>query len=143
MKTNWIIRRLSSDDWDMALRNTRLFWKGPSTRETVTKFLSNPKNYFLSAEVENIPVGQLLGYLLDHWDGTGSMLFLYTIDVVEQHRRKGIARALITEFKKIKNEMGCSEIFVLTHESNQAAMQLYASMGGIRVAQDEAMFEFH
>jgi ribosomal protein S18 acetylase RimI-like enzyme len=143
MKTNWIIRRLSSDGWDLALRNTRLFWKGPSTRETVTKFLSNHKNYFLSAEVENIPVGQLLGYLLDHWDGTGPMLFLYTIDVVEQHRRKGIARALITEFKKIKNEMDCSEIFVLTHESNQAAMQLYASMGGIRVAQDEAMFEFH
>ena len=143
MKMNWIIRRLSSDDWDLALRNTRLFWKGPSTRETVTKFLSNNKNYFLSAEVENIPVGQLLGYLLDHWDGTGPMLFLYTIDVVEQHRRKGIARALINEFKKIKIEMGCSEIFVLTHESNQAAMQLYASMSGIRVAQDEAMFEFH
>ena len=44
---------------------------------------------------------------------------------------------------RVKNELGCSEIFVLTHESNQAAMQLYASMGGIRVAHDEAMFEFH
>ncbi len=70
------------------------------------------------------------------------MLFLFSLDVAENHRRKGIATALIKAFKQIGKDLGCAEAFVFTSARNSPAMGLYESTGGTRTNPDDVMFEY-
>ncbi len=137
------ITRLTIDESEKALLSITLFWDTTPSQETIVKFLSNSQNILLSAEVDDLPVGQAIGYLLDRWDKDEPMLFLYSIDVAETYRRKGIGTALIAAVRKLGRVQGCSEAFVFTNESNLAGMQLYQSTGGKRSNPDDVvMFEY-
>lgn len=137
------IARLTTDEWEKAQASITLFWDTAPTQETIVKFLSNSQNILLSAELDDFLVGQLIGYILDRWDKNEPMLFLYSIDVLETYQRRGIGTALIEAFRKLGRTQGCSETFVLTNESNVAAMQLYQSTGGKRSNPDDVvMFEY-
>lgn len=137
------IARLTPDEWQKAQASIALFWDIGPNQETIVKFLSNSQNILLSAEVGDLPVGQVIAYILDRWDKNESMLFLYSIDVAETHQRRGIGTALIAAVRKIGQAQGCSEAFVFTNESNQPAMQLYQSTGGKRSNPDDVvMFEY-
>lgn len=131
------IARLTTDEWEKAQASITLFW------DTTVKFLSNSQNILLSAELDDVLVGQVIGYILDRWDKNEPMLFLYSIDVAEPYQRRGIGTALIEAVRKLGRTQGCSEAFVLTNESNIPAMQLYQSTGGKRSNPDDVvMFEY-
>jgi ribosomal protein S18 acetylase RimI-like enzyme len=137
------IARLTPDEWQKAQASIELFWDVAPNQETIVKFLSNSQHILLSAELDNLPVGQVIAYILDRWDKNESMLFLYSIDVAETHQRRGIGKALIAAVRKIGQAQGCSEAFVFTNESNLPAMQLYQSTGGKRSNPDDVvMFEY-
>ena len=55
------------------------------------------------------------------------MVFIYEAAVVEEHRRRGIGRALIEEAKRLGDKDGCRSMLVPTSTSNEAAMALYCS----------------
>jgi ribosomal protein S18 acetylase RimI-like enzyme len=63
------------------------------------------------------------------------MFFVYELAVGEGYRRQGIGRRLMQELL-----FGQEEAFVLTEAENEAAMALYASLGGTRV--DSVMWDF-
>jgi GNAT superfamily N-acetyltransferase len=67
-------------------------------------------------------------------------VFLYEIGVVEQHRRKGIGRALIEHLIATAKADGCWKMSVPTNRSNKAAMALYRSAGGEEGAADATGF---
>jgi ribosomal protein S18 acetylase RimI-like enzyme len=137
------IARLTNVEWEKAQASITLFWDRTPSQETILKFLDNSHNILLSAEVGDVLVGQVIGYILDRWDQNEPMLFLYSIDVAETHQRRGIGTALIAALKKIGRTQGCSEAFVLTNKSNPAAMQLYQSTGGKSSTPDDVvMFEY-
>ncbi|HAX78875.1 MAG TPA: hypothetical protein DCY88_24365 [Cyanobacteria bacterium UBA11372] len=137
------IARLTTNEWEKAINSITLFWDTAPSQETIVKFLSNYQNILLSAELDNAPVGQLIGYILERWDKNEPMLFLYSIDVAENYQRRGIGKALIEAVRKLGRIEGCSEAFVLTNESNLPAMQLYQSTGGKRSNPDDVvMFEY-
>jgi ribosomal protein S18 acetylase RimI-like enzyme len=135
------IVRLTTDEWEKAQASIMLFWDTTPSQETLVKFLSNSQNILLSAELDNSLVGQVIGYILTRWDKDESMLFLYSIDVVETYQRKGIGTTLIEAFRKLGQKEGCSESFVFANESNFAATQLYQSTGGKKTS-DIVMFEY-
>jgi len=108
--------------------------------ENLHEFLGDPNCVLVTAEIDGRPVGQILGHILRRWDSGKPMLFLYSIDVLGEYRKIGIGSELIREFNRIGAEAGCGESFVLTEESNTAAMNLYHSAGGTRVFPDEVMF---
>ncbi len=138
-----LITRLTTDKWEKAQASVALFWDTKPSQEIVVKFLSNAQNILLSAELDNVPVGQAIGYILDRWDRDEPMLFLYSIDVVETYQRKGIGTSLIKAVREIGQVQGCSESFVFTNDSNLAAKQLYQSTGGKRSDPDDiVMFEY-
>lgn len=142
-KEQLAIARLTPEQWIKARDSITLFWDKVPSQETVIKFLSNSQNVLLSAEVKDILVGQLIGYILDCWENDESMFFLYSIDVVETYQRQGVGTALIEEAQKYSQMRGCSEAFVLTNESNLAAKKLYQSTGGMRSLPDDVvMFEY-
>ena len=137
------IARLTTNEWEKAIDSITLFWDTAPSQETIVKFLSNSQNILLSAELDDAPVGQLIGYILDRWDKNEPMLFLYSVDVAETYQRRGIGKALIAAVRKVGRIEGCSEAFVFANESNLPAMQLYQSTGGKRSNPDDVvMFEY-
>lgn len=70
------------------------------------------------------------------------MMFIYEIGVRDDHRRRGVGRALVAELKRICSEARISRAFVITNEHNQTAMAFYRSLGATRDATDEAVFDF-
>ena len=138
------ITRLTTDQWEKAQASVTLFWDIIPSQATILRFLSNSHNILLSAEVEGILVGQAIAYILESWERDRPMLFLYSIDVVEEYQRQGIGRGLIAATKKIGQAENCSEGFVFTNESNLAAKGLYESTGGQRSNPDDVvMFEYN
>ena len=69
-------------------------------------------------------------------------MFLYSIDVFRDYRRQGIAGRLIIELKKLAKENRCSEIFVMTNQSNGPAMELYTKTGGRVANGDDILFVY-
>lgn len=138
-----LITRLTTEQWEKAQASIALFWDITPTQETIIKFLSNCQNILLSAEVDNLLVGQVIAYILHRWDKNEPMLFLYSIDVEESYQRQGIGTALIKAVRKLGASENCCEAFVFTNESNLAAKQLYQSTGGKRSNPDDVvMFEY-
>ncbi len=137
-----IISRLTPRDADRAFAHCALFWDMKTATEDLAAYLSDPNCILLTAEIAGHPVGQILGYILRRWDSRKPQLFLYSIDVVAAHRRKGIGRQLVNEFRRLGREAGCESAFVITNESNAPAMQFYRALGGNRPNPDDVIFEW-
>lgn len=136
------IERLGPTDTPRARGNCALFWDMSASGENLAEFLADPSCILLVAELDGEPAGQIIGHILKRWDSKGPMLFLYSIDVVEHHRRKGVASELIRELHRIGKETGCATSFVLTSEANTPAMKLYQAIGGSMTNPDDVMFEW-
>ena len=105
------------------------------------RFLRDDRHHLVLGYVEDRPAGFVSAVEVFHPDKRGE-LFLNEIDVVEGERRKGVARALIEELKKIGRELGCVNLWVLTDEDNVPAMRLYRSAGGHWDGSPSVMFEY-
>jgi ribosomal protein S18 acetylase RimI-like enzyme len=105
------------------------------------ELLADPRTLFLVAFEDERPVGFVLAYELIRRHGDPSKLFVYEVDVAEAYRRRGIASALMQELARLAQERGIRMGWVLTDRSNEAAMALYGTVGGVR-PHEETMWEF-
>lgn len=121
------IRRLRPGDEDVI--------RALAEDEAQTALLADDRTVFVAAFDGETPVGFAFGYALPRRHGRPSIFFVYEIDVDERYRRRGIGRRLMEEVL-----FGQEEAFVLTDAGNEAAMALYASLGGTRV--DTVMWHF-
>jgi aminoglycoside 3-N-acetyltransferase I len=121
------IRRLGPGDEDVI--------RALADDEAQTALLADDRTIFVAAFDGETPVGFAFGYVLPRRHGRPTIFFVYEIDVDERHRRQGIGRRLLGELLS-----GQEEAFVLTDAENEAAMALYASVGGTRV--DSVMWDF-
>lgn len=106
------------------------------------EFVENKQNYLLIAEDEGKPCGFLTAHTLPRLDELNPELFLYEIEVNSNYRRQGIGTQLIEKLIEIAKIIHAKEIFVLTNESNIAAMNLYQSTGGVRENPYDVMFVY-
>ena len=74
-------------------------------------------------------VGGLAAYQLDKFEQARSEIYIYDLAVAVSHRRRGIARALITELTRIAAERGCWVVYVQADYGDDPAIALYTSMG--------------
>ena len=121
------IRRLGPGDEDVI----RAF----AEEEPQTALLADDRVIFVAAFDGETPVGFAFGYVLPRRHGRPTIFFVYELDVDEAYRRRGVGRRLMEELLR-----GQDEAFVLTDAANDAAMALYASLGGTRV--DSVMWDF-
>jgi aminoglycoside 3-N-acetyltransferase I len=78
--------------------------------------------------------GGLTAYVLPKFEQARTEIYIYDLAVDEQHRRQGIATALVTALKKIATERGAYVIYVQADQVDAAAIALYAGLGvGARV----------
>ena len=78
--------------------------------------------------------------MLPRRHGAPSILFVYELDVGEEHRRQGIGARLMTELAALARAQGVRDGFVLTEPDNEPANALYRSLGGERV--ETVMWDF-
>jgi ribosomal protein S18 acetylase RimI-like enzyme len=102
--------------------------------ERVVDLLADERTIFLVAFADEEPVGFLLAYELIRRHGDASQLFVYELQVDPEHRRRGIATAMVGEPRAVAQGRGIRSGFLLTNESNAEAMALYHALGGRRPA---------
>lgn len=105
------------------------------------RFLTDERHHLVLGYVHDQPAGFVSAVEVFHPDKR-SELFLNEIAVIEEARRRGVARALIDELRRVGHERGCVSMWVLTEEDNVAAMSLYRSTGGRWEGDPQVMFEY-
>ena len=105
------------------------------------RFLLDERHHLLLGYVDDRPAGFVSAVEVFHPDKRPE-LFLNEIGVVEDARRRGVARALIEELKRLGRERGCAAMWVLTDDDNEAAMGLYRTTGGRLDDPPHVMFEY-
>ena len=134
-----IVRRLGPGDEHVV---DRLAEQGPPER--AAELLADERTIFLAAFEygQDEPTGFVLAHELLRRHGEPSQLFVYEVGVDERRRRRGVATALFRELGRIARARGIRHGFVLTNEANEAAMELYRSLGGVRPNADDVLFDF-
>lgn len=90
---------------------------------------SNHFHAFIAMDGETV-VGGLTAYQLPMFYRSESEIFLYEIGVLQQHRKKGVAKALIEQLKQYCKDNSIKVMFVMTTMDNEPAKKLYENTGG-------------
>jgi ribosomal protein S18 acetylase RimI-like enzyme len=126
------------DDADLVMRAADLFDDPPVSQHTAT-FLAAPGHHLLVAIDGDEPVGFVSGVETSHPD-KGTEMFVYELGTHENHRRRGIATALLEELRRIAADRGCTGLWVATEPDNAPAIAAYLR-AGYRGPQAAVVFE--
>ena len=74
-------------------------------------------------------VGGVAAYELDKFEQDRREIYIYDLAVIERHRRRGVAKGLIGELRKIASERNVYVIFVQADTEDGPAIALYESLG--------------
>ncbi len=93
------------------------------------ELLSNGMFLAIVAEAGTRVVGGLTGYVLPKFEQACREFYLYDLAVAHDHRRQGVATAMIELLKTLAAERGFDGIFVQAHRDDGPAIALYARLG--------------
>jgi len=93
------------------------------------ELLANP--FFVAIAAFDGPhiVGGLTGYVLPKFEQPRRECYLYDLAVLESHRRRGVATALIEHLKREAAIRGAYVIFVQADLGDDPAIALYSRLG--------------
>lgn len=133
------LRVLDADDIPTFRAMLDLFAEAFEDRSTYTahppddayirSLLSDPNFVAIVASSAAQTVGCLAGYVLRKFEQARSEFYIYDLAVAEEHRRQGIATALIEELKRVCAQRGIYVIFVQADYRDDAAVALYTKLG--------------
>ncbi len=109
----------------------------PSDRY-LSELLGGAIGLAIVAETEAGVVGGLTGYALPTFQRACREFYLYDLAVHRDHRRRGVATALIERLRTLAAEREWDGIFVQAHRDDGPAIALYARLG---VAEDVLHFD--
>ena len=116
------------DNWnDSSLYNTK-------------KLVADDRCYYFVAISDNSIVGYALAYKFPSLNFDGGLAYLYDIEVLEMHRKKGIGRKLIENILADLKKDGVTEAWLGTAIDNSAAQTLFTSTGAERT--EEIFYDY-
>jgi ribosomal protein S18 acetylase RimI-like enzyme len=122
------IVRLAAGDEQIVLDGAELF-DGLPTKAWAAKFLSSESHHLLVAiGSDGKTVGFVSGVETAHPD-KGTEMFLYELSVDQDHRNRGVGRALVGALADLARERGCYGMWVATEPDNAAAIAAYRAAG--------------
>lgn len=74
-------------------------------------------------------VGALAGYVLPKFEQARSEFYIYDLAVDTNHRRRGVATAMIERLRQLAAERGIYVIFVQADHGDDPAIALYTQLG--------------
>lgn len=83
----------------------------------------------LAARQGDTVVGGLAAYVLTKFEAARREIYIYDLAVDENHRRRGVATALIRRLQAIARDRGAWVIFVQADHGDGPAIALYESLG--------------
>lgn len=83
----------------------------------------------LAAVAEGRVIGGIVAYVLPKFERVRSEIYIYDLAVNEEHRRQGVATALIAELRQVAAERGVYVIFVQADREDEPAISLYTKLG--------------
>jgi len=84
---------------------------------------------FIAALYKDKVVGGLAAYVLEKFEQERSEVYIYDLAVHLEHRRKGIATALIDKLRELISNSNAWVIFVQADKTDEPAILLYESLG--------------
>ena len=135
-------RQLHSPDALLAQSVVAQFHERSVSLAYIERFLTNPANYLLVAEMGGEVVGFLSAHELNSIERESSAMFIYEIEVEATRQRQGAGTALINHIRALAKEQGMFEMFVFTNYANTPAVAFYRSTGGQIEEGDELMFVY-
>jgi GNAT superfamily N-acetyltransferase len=100
----------------------------PVRPHRLAAYLAAPGHHLVVALAGGEIVGQCAGVVHRHPDKVAELV-IDEVGTAAGHRRRGIARAMVSAMLDWGYEQGCGEIWVGTEPDNGAARQLYSSLG--------------
>lgn len=91
--------------------------------------LAKPHVILLAAWRGDAMAGALAAYVLDKFEQARSEVYIYDLAVAEDHRRQGVATALIEALKPIARAAGAWVIYVQADHVDPPAIALYEKLG--------------
>jgi aminoglycoside 3-N-acetyltransferase I len=101
----------------------------PPSDEWILGLLRDPHFIAMAAVKEGEVAGGLAGYVLPKFEQERSEIFIYDLGVREEHRRQGIALALLREMGRVAKEKGAWAVFIQADADNEPAIALYSKLG--------------
>lgn len=133
------LRRLRPSDISFARKLNAMFGKAfaepemyggePPSDSYLAELLGKEHIVFLVALKDEEVVGGLVAYELDKFEIARRELYIYDLAVAEEHRRQGVASALIERTREIAAERGAWVIFVQADQGDDPAIALYQKFG--------------
>jgi ribosomal protein S18 acetylase RimI-like enzyme len=93
------------------------------------ELVGDNRTYLFIAWSDNDPVGYALAYKFPALDPGVVLSYLYDIDVLPSHQRKGIGRMLIEAVVATVKKDGVTEMWLGTATDNYAAQALFKTTG--------------
>ena len=127
------LRRLQPEDTDLEAVTAQLndpAWEDFENQfsvESLGEFLQSPERIYLLAYRGDELVGAAHAYLMQHPSGA-KYLYIDEVDTLRDHRRQGVATALMRELQRLAEEMGAAEAWLGADEGNAAAYALDRSL---------------
>jgi len=122
------IRRLTIDDYEEIIK----LWersglpfkpKGRDSRCAFAKQMEREPGFFLGAFQGKTLVGTVVG----SYDGRKGCINRLAVD--PEHRRRGVAKLLVTRMEKILEKKGAAVLFALVEEQNKESVNLFEKLG--------------
>jgi aminoglycoside 3-N-acetyltransferase I len=134
-----ILRRLGPTDASLLRKLNILFAKAfddsdtygaePPSDEYLEGLLAKEHVVALAALAGDEVVGGLVAYELDKFEKARREFYIYDLAVGAEHRRRGIATALIEKLREIALQRGAWVIFVQADYGDDPAIALYEKLG--------------
>lgn len=100
--------------------------------EHLRMLLNDDRTYILAAVLDDAIIGYALAYRFPSLYSSDYLAYLYDIEVLENHRRKGAGRLLVETLLKYLEADGVDELWLGTATDNVEGQALFASTGGMR-----------
>jgi aminoglycoside 3-N-acetyltransferase I len=112
-----------------AFSDTESYMRAQPDDTYIGKLLAGDAFIALVALHEGTVVGGLAAYELKKFEQERSEIYIYDLAVREEHRRQGIATALIAELRAIARRRGAYVIYVQADYIDPPAIALYTKLG--------------
>ncbi len=136
------IRTLGHGDEQVLVNTAMGVFDDPILADRTREFLDDPRHHLLVALDDELVVGFVSAVHYIHPDKPQPELWINEISVASTHRERGVAKALLRSLLDLGQSVGCDEAWVLTEQSNTAAVALYSAMGGAASADEPIVFTY-
>lgn len=112
-----------------AFEDPKTYASAPPSTSYLRDRLGDRHFFALAALHDGEIVGALAAYELVKFEQQRSEIYIYDLAVLEDHRRRGVATALISKLQAIAAECGAYVIFVQADLGDDPAIELYTKIG--------------